>query len=49
MAPEPTFRCATLADACALAVLVDIAGEPAVLPPDFPQSGDWSLLTRPLA
>ncbi len=27
MAPEPTFRCATLADACALAVLVDIAGK----------------------
>jgi ribosomal protein S18 acetylase RimI-like enzyme len=27
MAPEPTFRPATLADAAALAVLVDIAGE----------------------
>jgi ribosomal protein S18 acetylase RimI-like enzyme len=26
-----------------------IASEPAVLPPDFPQSGDWILLTRPIA
>jgi ribosomal protein S18 acetylase RimI-like enzyme len=28
---------------------VDVASEPAVLPPEFPQSGDWILLTRPLA
>jgi ribosomal protein S18 acetylase RimI-like enzyme len=27
---------------------VDVAREPAVLPPEFPQSGDWILLTRPL-
>jgi ribosomal protein S18 acetylase RimI-like enzyme len=26
----------------------DIASEPAVLPPAFPQAGDWILLTRPL-
>jgi ribosomal protein S18 acetylase RimI-like enzyme len=26
-----------------------IASEPAVLPPDVPQSGDWVLLTRPVA
>ena len=26
-----------------------LASEPAVLPPDFPQSGDWILLTRRLA
>jgi ribosomal protein S18 acetylase RimI-like enzyme len=25
-----------------------IAGEPAVLPPDLPQVGDWILMTRPL-
>lgn len=40
MAPEPTFRCATLADACALAVLVDIAGEGAA-------NWLWHSLARP--
>ena len=26
-----------------------IASEPAILPADFPQSGDWLLLTKPVA
>jgi GNAT superfamily N-acetyltransferase len=26
-----------------------VASEPAVLPPDLPQSGDWILMTRPLS
>jgi hypothetical protein len=51
MAREPKFRPATLADASELAVLVDapaIATEPAIVLPDFPHSGDWLLMIKPL-